>query len=263
VAKPWIRLYRDALNNPKIGTLGLEATGMWAICLMLSDDEGVLPDDKGIAWASRYHIDAVTEMMAILLRNGLVTRYGNGYKLHDWSQHQRASDYDVSGAERQKRFRENQKAQKSAVTDSNALRNEPVTLPDTDTDTDKILPSVVSRASGSVVVRDLAAPVPRRAKALPPDFVIPFTWITDAISLREGQGKGAINYGAEAERFVNHFVANGKVMKDWRRAWLNWATSPYVDKLNQGGSNGKPNRAGETLGALFEGIARDRDRGEV
>lgn len=264
MTRPWLRLYRSALNNPKIGKLGLEATGMWAICLMLSDDEGALPDDEGIAWASRHHVDAVTEMMGVLLRHGLVTRYGNGYRLHDWDQHQRASDYDLSGAERQKRFRERQKAQKSAadtpVTDSNALRHGNVTLPDTDTDTDKTLTSFVPT---QLVVPD--APKPKKAKPLPPDFVIPYPWITDAMRLREQQGKGPIPYAAEADRFVNHFVANGKVMKDWRRAWLNWATSPYVDKLNTGGgSNGRPVRAGETLGALFEGIARDRDRdGEV
>lgn len=253
MTKPWLRLYRDALNNPKIGTLGFEATGMWAICLMLSDDEGNLPDEAGIAWASRYHIDAVTELMALLLRNGLVTRYGNGYRLHDWAQHQRNSDYDTSGAERQKRWRENQKAQKSAVpdpvTECNALRNASVTLPDTDTDTEKNRTSLrsVTRegdelASTGVVKPQRASKAPG-GSSWPADAVIPDQWIADAAAARARAGKVPLALEAEAERFANHFAANGKRMKDWRRAWLNWATSPYVDQLKgAGNAKGKPGR---------------------
>jgi hypothetical protein len=257
MTKPWLRLYRDALNNPKIGTLGFEATGMWAICLMLSDDEGNLPDEAGIAWASRSHVDGVTELMACLLRNGLVTRYGNGYRLHDWAQHQRNSDYDTSGAERQKRFRERQKAQSSAVTDSNALRNASVTLPDTDTDTEKnrtSLRSVTREGDGPavpVVVKPQRASKAPGGSSWPADAVIPDQWQHDARLARQRAGKGDINYQAEAERFANHFAANGKRMKDWRRAWLNWATSPYVDQLKgAGNAKGKPGR-----GAVLRDIA--------
>jgi hypothetical protein len=33
---------------------------------------------------------------------------------------------------------------------------------------------------------------------------------------------------AETERFVNHFIANGKTMKIWGRAWRNWMTNRFT-----------------------------------
>lgn len=249
MSKPWVRLYRDAILKPKVGKLALDDLGFWAACLMLSDDDGNLPSVSDLAWQLRLNDEVIEKgYLASLIRNGLVTRYVTDgvtkYRLHDWDTHQRLSDYDVSGAERQKRFRERQKVQKSAVpdpvTDRNALRHASVTLPDTDTDTDKTLTSFVSVQP---VVPD--APRAKRGTSLPADFVMPSVWVRDGEALRQKQGKRAIDLEAEAERFVNHFVANGKPMKDWRRAWLNWATSPYVDQLSKGANNGRA-RAGFT-----------------
>jgi hypothetical protein len=53
------------------------------------------------------------------------------WNLLNWDKRQFITDRDISGAERQKRWRERQKEK-----NSNALRNVPVTLLDTDTDTD-------------------------------------------------------------------------------------------------------------------------------
>jgi hypothetical protein len=94
------------------------------------------------------------------------------------------------------------------------------------------------------------ARVPKRGTALAGDFVMPLEWIEDGLRARERQGKCRIDLGPEAERFVNHFVANGKAMKDWRRTWLNWATSPFVDQLK-----GKSN--GTRLGNTIRDIARE------
>ena len=145
MAKPWLRLYRDALYKPKVGRLSLEEKGFWAVCLMASDDEGGLPSIPDLAWTLRLTEQEVSALMLTLDRNGLVTRYVTGnvtkYVLHDWDEHQRKSDHDDSAAERQRKWRERQKAEKTAivepVTDRNALRNGPVTPLDTDTDTDK------------------------------------------------------------------------------------------------------------------------------
>lgn len=242
MTRPWLRLYRSAINNPKVGRLGLEERGFWVSLLMLSDDEGNLPDEGDLAWACRVGESDAIRLLDVMSRNGLVTRYVTEgvtkLRLHDWDEHQRSSDHDVSGAERQRRFRERQKAQKSAVPvvseDRNALRNGPVTPPDTDTDTDKTLTSFVADK-----------PKAKRGTSLPDGFVLPDEWIEAAIAARERQGKRDIPYQAEAERFVNHFVANGKAMKDWRRAWLNWATSPYVDQLS-GGRNARGSKQGFT-----------------
>lgn len=243
MTRPWLRLYRSAINNPKVGRLFLEERGFWVSLLMLSDDEGNLPDEGDLAWACRVGESDAIRLLGVMSRNGLVTRYVTEgvtkLRLHDWDEHQRSSDHDVSGAERQRRFRERQKAQKSAVPDAvedrNALRNASVTLPDTDTDTDKTLTSFVGNA----------VEPKRRSRSLPEDFKMPPQWISDAEAARKKAGKAPIDLFSEGTRFVNHFVANGKAMKDWRRAWLNWATSPYVDQLS-GGRNARGSKQGFT-----------------
>jgi hypothetical protein len=277
MAKPWVRLYRDAILKPKVGRLTLEQIGFWSACLMLSDDDGSLPSHEDIAWQLRLDEGHVSDLLVSLIRNGLVTRYVTEgvtrCRLHDWDTHQRKSDHDDSGAERQRKFREAQKAQKSAdsppVTERNALRNEPVTLPDTDTDTD----TEKNRTSLRSVAREADEPAPSvvekhqrasRAPAgssWPPDAVIPVDWVRDAEAARARAGKAQIDLEPEAERFANHFAANGKRMKDWRRAWLNWATSPYVDQL-KGSGNGSRTGAKSQLEQLAD-IARNGLHGTV
>jgi len=277
MAKPWVRLYRDAILKPKVGRLTLEQIGFWSACLMLSDDDGSLPSHEDIAWQLRIQDGEAFEFVTTLERNGLVTRYVTEgvtkWRLHDWDTHQRKSDHDDSGAERQRKFRETQKAQKSAdlppVTERNALRNEPVTLPDTDTDTDTDKKDTSLRS----VAREVAEPAPsvvekhqRASKApsgssWPPDAVIPDDWVRDAEAARARAGKTQIDLEPEAERFANHFAANGKRMKDWRRAWLNWATSPYVDQL-KGSGNGSRTGTKSQLEQLAD-IARNGLHGTV
>jgi hypothetical protein len=276
MAKPWVRLYRDAILKPKVGKLTLEQLGFWSACLMLSDDDGSLPSHEDIAWQLRLDEGHVSDLLVSLIRNGLVTRYVTEgvtrCRLHDWDTHQRKSDHDDSGAERQRKFREAQKAQKSAdsppVTERNALRNEPVTLPDTDTDTDTdkstSLRSVAREAdepAPSVVEKHQRASKAPSGSSWPPDAVIPDDWVRDAEAARARAGKTQINLEPEAERFANHFAANGKRMKDWRRAWLNWATSPYVDQL-KGAGNGSRTGAKSQLEQLAD-IARNGLHGAV
>jgi hypothetical protein len=268
MAKPWVRLYRDAILKPKVGKLSMADLGFWSACLMLSDDDGVLPSMDDIAWQLRLEVEIVRNFhMERMISNGLVTRYVTEgvtkYRLHDWDTHQRKSDHDDSGAERQRKFREAQKAQKSAdsppVTERNALRNEPVTLPDTDTDTDTdkkdtSLRSVAREGDGPALrVVEKSQPTSKApaGSSWPPDAVIPDDWVRDAEAARARAGKSQIDLEPEAERFANHFAANGKRMKDWRRAWLNWATSPYVDQL-KGAGNGPRTGAKSQLEQLAD-----------
>jgi len=249
MAKPWVRLYRDAILKPKVGRLTLEERGFWASLLMLSDDDGTLPSEEDVAWAARVSETEVIGLMSRLVTAGLVTRDSHDgvttYRLHDWGDHQHASDADPTARERKQRQREREKAQKSAVTRDVTVGHENVTRTDTDTDTDTDKKDTSLRS----VAREGDEPAPpvvekhqRASKApagssWPPDAVIPDDWVRDAEAARARAGKTQIDLEPEAERFANHFAANGKRMKDWRRAWLNWATSPYVDQL-KGAGNG-------------------------
>lgn len=223
MTKPWLRLYRDAIHRPKVGRMALDQVGFWSACLMMSNDDGSLPQIEDIAWTLRLTDLVVGEYLSVLERNGLVTRYVTGnvtaWGLHDWDVHQRKSDHDDSGAERQRKWREAQKAQKSASpvteTERNALRNGPVTLPDTDTDTDK----------RREVVERVTAPLPKRGTRWPSEAVVSEEWITEGEGYRELAGHPHIDLRAEALKFANYWASKsgGAATKiDWKRTWLNW-----------------------------------------
>jgi hypothetical protein len=272
MAKPWVRLYRDAINNPKVGRLTLEERGFWMTLLMISDDDGWLPEDDDLAWKARVTECETSSMVQVMLRHGLVTRdvtNRSRLRLHDWDQHQHASDADPTARERKQRQREREKSQKSAVTRDVTTGHANVTRTDTDTDTDTdkkdtSLRSVAREGDGPALrVVEKSQPTSRApaGSSWSPDAVIPDDWVRDAEAARARAGKTQIDLEPEAERFANHFAANGKRMKDWRRAWLNWATSPYVDQL-KGAGNGSRTGAKSQLEQLAD-IARDGLHGTV
>jgi hypothetical protein len=261
--KPWLCLYRDAILKPKVGKLTLEQLGFWSACLMLSDDDGCIPSHEDMAWQLRLDPETVGNLISSLVRNALLFRdvtksnaERHVFRLHDWDEHQRKSDHDSGGSERQKRFRERQKERKAAdpdvSQDSNALRNGPVTLSDTDTDTDTDTTLTTFVLSAPTVKQPQRASKAPAGSSWPSDAVISDEWLAAAMEARRRNGKRLIDLRPEAERFANHFAANGKRMKDWKRAWLNWATSPFVDNLQKGTVNNgqRQSRAGATLDAL-------------
>jgi len=226
MTKPWLRLYRDAIYKPKVGRLVLDEVGFWAACLMMSDDNGRLPKIEDVAWALRIPAGHAETYMLSLERNGLVTRYVTDsvteWQLHDFAEHQRKSDYGDTGAERQRKFREAKKAQKSAdskpVTKRNALRNALVTLPDTDTDTD-------TDTDKKKKERVEAAQARPTAQRWPSNAVVSDEWIADGLDARARNALPALDLRPEAEAFANYWASkSGKdaTKLDWHRTWLNW-----------------------------------------
>jgi hypothetical protein len=66
---------------------------------------------------------------------------------------------------------------------------------------------------------------------LPDDFVVPDAWIEDATAERINHNRPPIrDLQLEATKFVNRNVAKGTTMVNWRRAFLNWCLSPYIDQ---------------------------------
>jgi len=119
----------------------------------------------------------------------------------------------------------------------------------------------VDEPAPSVVEKHQRASKSPAGSSWPPDAVIPDDWVRDAAAARARAGKTQIDLEPEAERFANHFAANGKRMKDWRRAWLHWATSPYVDQL-KGSGNGSRTGTKSQLEQLAD-IARNGLHGTV
>lgn len=221
MAKPWLRLYREAVHRPKIGRLSMDDRGFWATCLMLSDDEGALPSIADIAWTLRLSEDAVRDVyMASLVRHDLVTRDVTEdvttYRLHDWHEHQHASDGDPTAKERKQRQREREKAQKSAVTRDVTVTSQAshadVTRTDTDTDKERS------------IVAAQARPAPKATRWKAGDE-IPAGWLAEANQIRSKAGLTPVDPALEAARFVDFWAAkSGKdaTKADWHATWRNW-----------------------------------------
>lgn len=133
---PWIRLYREALHNPKIVTLNDRQHRAWHNCMLIADDAGQLPKWRDMACHMRMTVQEVEQVVCELVEAGLIDIEGFGadraFKLHDWSTHQYVSD---NSTERVRKFR-NKSKDETDETATKRNRNVSVTPPEPDTDTD-------------------------------------------------------------------------------------------------------------------------------
>ena len=121
MAQDWLRLYRGAVNNPKVQRLGLEAVGFWTNCLCLSDDEGRLPKLSDLAWSMRVSETVAETFLKRLHETGLLEKKGAWFVLHDWHEHQFKSD---SSTDRVRRFRQKQHETQRNVSETAQNRTE-------------------------------------------------------------------------------------------------------------------------------------------
>lgn len=145
---PWIRLYREALHDPKLVTLPDRQFRAWVNCLLIADDTGLLPSRRDVAVHMRVSIVDIDNLLCDLVEAGLLdanamSGHVTTYRMHGWKHRQYASD---TSAERMRKHR----AKKRDVTcdersDAGGVTGdaiEPDTEPDTDTE-NKTSPSVV------------------------------------------------------------------------------------------------------------------------
>ena len=128
MSNPWFRLYAEFSTDPKVQMLSeaMQRRYIMLMCMRCSNVTVTLCDEE-IAFHLRISDAELSETKALFIKKGFVDVDWN---LLNWEKRQFKSDHDISGAQRQKRFRDKQKRER------NSLRNVTVTLPDTDTDTD-------------------------------------------------------------------------------------------------------------------------------
>ena len=94
---PWIRLYREALHNPKVVSLNDRQYRAWTNLLLVADDAGELPKSRDIACHLRMTIQEAESVLCELVEAGLVdidciNVTSRKFKMHDWKVHQYISD---------------------------------------------------------------------------------------------------------------------------------------------------------------------------
>lgn len=112
MSAPWLRLYRSSLHNPKIVTLTDRQFRAWHNCLLITDDNGILPCMRDIAVHLRMSQTDAEQVVCELLEAGLLDvkvldANLRIFSVHDWGEHQFTSD---SSKERVERYRERRKA---------------------------------------------------------------------------------------------------------------------------------------------------------
>ena len=122
---PWFRLYAEFAHDPKVQMLSevMQRRYIMLMCMRCSNVTVTLRNDE-IAFQLRITEQDLAETKALFITKGFID---SDWNLVNWEKRQFSSDADISGAERQRRFREKKRNGPSNVT---------VTLPDTDTDTD-------------------------------------------------------------------------------------------------------------------------------
>ena len=120
--RPWIRLYTEVPNDPKVQRLPAGLFKFWINCLCLAGvNDGFLPTAPDLAWTLKLTLLTVLENLNVLLKAGLIEETERGrFQPHAWKERQYESD---TSNDRVKRFRERQRNVTRAVT---------VTSPDTE-----------------------------------------------------------------------------------------------------------------------------------
>ena len=123
----WFRFYNEVLDDPKVQQLTPELFKFWVnILCIASKNDGKLPSIEAISYHVRASVSATQCLIDALLEARLLQEFSNQHSEwlapHAWQKRQYKSD---TSSERVKRFR-------------NTKRNNIVTPPDTDTDTEQI-----------------------------------------------------------------------------------------------------------------------------
>jgi hypothetical protein len=128
----WFRFYNDTMRHPKVAKLTDAQFRLWAELLCVaSENDGAIPGAEDLKHVLKRRLDHLLTGLKGLLKAGLITPYGDGYRPHNWDKRQYKSD---SSAERVRKHRDEKKRY------SNAL--------DTETDTETELEPKGSCASG-------------------------------------------------------------------------------------------------------------------
>ena len=94
VRRPWIRIYTEVPDDPKVQLLTAEIFRFWINCLCLCGNyDGVLPSFNDLAWKFKITPHRAEKSVKILVDAGLFEQTIDGKFIpHSWSSRQRDSD---------------------------------------------------------------------------------------------------------------------------------------------------------------------------
>ncbi len=226
----WFRAYSEALNDPKIQKLSLEAFKAWhnALYLAAQNDsrDGNIGTLDDVSFAFRETKSSVSSAFHQLLQVGLIETVGETFRIKSWSKRQYKSD---TSTDRVKRFRERSKIVTETAPDTEQIRTDT----DTDTDIKKTYPS----DSQKKVERTIK-------KKIPVDCPTPEDR-EKAVAYWRDKGRDDLSPDEQAEKFRAYHTSYGNRMQDWSAAWKTW----YVNAVdfNRPSARGSPDAIAQAL----------------
>lgn len=214
----WFRWHRGTCENPKFAVVAQRANketncgegnrlcgavsltdviAVWAVIL----EDAAKKEHWGkfkrtaafVAAVLRWRTEEVQGIINEFIAEGMLGKDGG---ITNWKEYQYASDHDQTSAARQKRYYDKHKRKSNGT---NALASRP----DTDTDTEKIIPL---------------------ARKKRPATSLPDGWAPSVVSTQKAQKLGLTpaEIGREADRFRNHARQNDRRCVMWDAAFDNW-----------------------------------------
>ena len=217
MSRPWFRMYSRFIIDPDVEELSFEDQRhfVFLLCMkcdgLLDKDFGdVEKRDRAIARRLGLQGEAFSFSKDRLMSSGLIDE---NWQPRSWNSLQFQSDFDASGAERQRRFRD--KNNPSRV--SNALRNGPVTLPE----------QIQNRTEQT------KRPTKRPGRRVPDDFTPDLDFAVTAIP--------DVDAVAEAAKFKDWEFKTPR--SDWQACWRTWVRNAkerqsYAKKSSGNGLEG-------------------------
>lgn len=227
MTKPWLRLYVELLDDPKIQQMSAKnfkiLINLWCVSQKF---DGLIPSIKDVGFGLRVTEKKAAAIMNTFLEAGLFERKNNGFTPHGWEQRQYQSD---SSTERVKRFRER-------------FRNVPGNGPETETETETDIKKekVIKKEKGFEHGENSKPGKPRRARATleKPESVQDSTW-RDFLFLRKSK-KAPLTETALAG--IQREAEKAKISLDealavcCRRGWQGFESEWFQRQLNGNGS---------------------------
>jgi hypothetical protein len=209
---PWLRLYTEILNDPKIERLSDRAFRVWVKLLCLArNNDGVIPPQDELNIHLRLRYDRVKPIITELLSAGLIDDIEGVLVPHNWDKYQYKSD---TSTDRVSKHRD--KMKRFMQRSSNVTVTAQIVDKELDISTPPLSPS--------------------RGKAKRPARECPDDWKPNEKHHALAKQRG-VDCLANAEQFKSWHGAKGNQFANWDHAFTNW-----LQKAKP--ANGRENNSG-------------------
>jgi len=226
----WLRLYADAMRNPKVMRLADKDFRLWVKLLCVaSENEGAIPalDDLKLVLGMR--LDHLSTGLDRLISGRMIDVLGDGYAPHSWAKFQYKSD-----------------TSNERVAKHRAARNVTVTPPETEADTDTEKKERVP-ATPTLSARERAQPVFDEWNGMAKERGLPLASKLDAKRIASITGR-LIEHDRAVFTEAIRKIGASEFCRGSNFASLDWLTKPanflkviegnYDDRLRNGNSMG-------------------------